>query len=508
MSVSLPQSPSLPPNQTNYLLFSDVHLGADLVQYARPWTVSRLREVLRIDRELAAMLAHYRAHRDPERPWKLIIAGDLIDFMGMSIAPHEELPLETPLSEEEQSHGLGSARDHAAHKMRAVAQRHDLVFRELAGFVADGHSLVLVRGNHDVEFYWETARHAFVQALLERAPATLIEAEPRAAFEARIEFRHWFYYVEGLLYVEHGHQYDPTCAYHHVLMPLSPRDPRRIAYTVSDILMRYVVRPTRGMSMSGHDAMRFTDYVKLVFRMGLRGALRLGLRFGHAIMAMCQVWRDHLSEAATELRGEHDRFMQQIAERVRVGSDKLSALAAAWARPVTGRLSAIVRIVFLDLLAAIAGSTLLILALLVSNAVPVAYIAPIAVALGGGIYAWMKTARVMIDQCNDLRRGAAHVAALLPTRFVVMGHTHKPLMEAISEGVTYVNLGGWAVDDLDAEPDAPAPCTHLVIRHVDGLPHAELRRWSEEGPSTLKSTSAPSQSGVHVLPQSPDEQVA
>jgi hypothetical protein len=271
--------------------------------------------------------------------------------------------------------------------------------------------------------------------------------------------------------------------------------------------MRYVVRPTRGMSMSGHDAMHFTDYVKLVFRMGLRGALRLGMRFGSAIMAMCQVWRDHLSEAATELRGEHDRFMGQIAERVRVSGDKLSALASAWARPVTGRLSAIVRIVFLDLLAAIAGSTVLIVALLLSNALPVAWVAPIAVGLGCGIYAWMKTARV-IDQCNDLRRGAAHVAALLPTRFVVMGHTHKPLMEAISDGVTYVNLGGWAVDDLDAEPDAPAPCTHLVIRHVDGLPHAELRRWSEEGPSTLKSTSDPSQSGVRALPQSPDEQVA
>ena len=44
--------------------------------------------------------------------------------------------------------------------MRAVAERHDLVFRKLAHFVADGHSLVLVRGNHDVEFYWDSAREA------------------------------------------------------------------------------------------------------------------------------------------------------------------------------------------------------------------------------------------------------------------------------------------------------------------------------------------------------------
>src|SRR6185436_7733957 len=141
-------SPSLPPAHTNYLLFSDVHLGADLVQHSRPWTISRLREVLRIDRELSAMLDHYRNHAEVDRPWTLIIAGDLVDFMGMSIAPREDHTLETPLTDEEHLHGLGSARDHAAQKMRAVAERHALVFEKLAQFVGDGHSLVLVRGNH------------------------------------------------------------------------------------------------------------------------------------------------------------------------------------------------------------------------------------------------------------------------------------------------------------------------------------------------------------------------
>src|SRR5690349_15069134 len=137
-TVSPPQS--VASRSANYLLFSDVHLGADLVQYARPWTVSRLREVLRLDRDLAAMLSHYRTHRDPQRPWTLIIAGDLIDFVGMSIAPAQDTPLETPMTVEEHTHGLGSAQDHAWQKMAAVAERHDLVFRELARFVADGHS--------------------------------------------------------------------------------------------------------------------------------------------------------------------------------------------------------------------------------------------------------------------------------------------------------------------------------------------------------------------------------
>ena len=84
---------------------------------------------------------------------------------------------------------------------------------------------MLIRGNHDVEFYWDSAREAFVDALIDRADDALPDAATRDAFRARIEFRHWFYYVENLLYVEHGHQYDETCSYSNVLVPLSPRDP-------------------------------------------------------------------------------------------------------------------------------------------------------------------------------------------------------------------------------------------------------------------------------------------
>ncbi|MFI5308755.1 MAG: metallophosphoesterase, partial [Polyangiales bacterium] len=312
--------PSLPPSQTNYLLFSDVHLGSDLVQHARPWTVSRLRQVLRLDRDLSAMLEHYREQADPARPWKLIIAGDLVDLMGMSIAPALGTELETPLTEEEHTHGLGTAHDHAVQKMRAVAERHDMVFRKLAQFVADGHSLVLIRGNHDVEFYWEPARAAFVQALVDRAPAPSDPATV-ASFEARIEFRHWFYYVEGLLYVEHGHQYDETCSYKHVLMPVSPGDPRRIAYSFSDILMRYVVRPTRGLGMADHDGKTMVHYVRMAFAMGLQGAFHLGHRFGRAVFAMMRAWREQVSAGAHELRAEHERHMRDVAARLRMSRE-------------------------------------------------------------------------------------------------------------------------------------------------------------------------------------------
>lgn len=511
-----------PESQPNYLFFSDVHLGADLVQHARPWTVGRLRRVLQIDRELSSMLDHYREQAEPGRPWKLVIAGDLVDFVGMSIAPATGQELETPLTDEERSHGLGSACDHAMHKMRACASRHDLVFRKLSDFVLAGHSVVLVRGNHDVDFYWETARSAFIQALVDRAGEALSDTSVREAFEARVEFRQWFYYVEDLLYVEHGHQYDETCAHSHWLAPMSPRDPRRIAYSFSDILMRYIVRPTPGLSTEGHDDKNLLDYLKLAFGFGIGGALRLGYRYGRAIAAMFAEWRDHVSERARGVRAEHERHMHEIGERFRVSAEKLRALYALSATPVNMRPFRILSTLFVDLAATAALSTLVLLGLFISGLVPLKILGPIALAVLAGLVIWHKSARVF-DPPSALKRGAAHIAKLFPARFVIMGHTHSPAMEKIDDGSTYVNLGGWAVDDLDvAEPAAgtegdaaphDAPCTHLVIRHVDGQPRAELRGWSSRTGVKLLHASdlnafADGDSGVRPRPEKPEERVA
>lgn len=521
MSKSQRPSPSVQNSQPNYLLFSDVHLGADLVQHARPWTVGRLRRVLQIDRELSSMLDHYREQADPDRPWKLVIAGDLVDFVGMSIAPVSGQELETPLTAEERTHGLGGARDHALYKMRAAANRHDLVFKKLADFVLAGHSLVLVRGNHDVDFYWETARSAFTQALVDRAMHALTDEETRRTFEARVEFRHWFYYVEDLLYVEHGHQYDETCSHAHWLSPLSPRDPSRIAYSFSDILMRYIVRPTPGLSTEGHDDKTILYYLRLAFSMGIGGAARLGYRYGRAIAAMFAQWREHASERAREVRAEHDRHMREIGERLRISTEKLGALYALGAKPVNTRPFAIMRTLFVDLAATAALSGVVLIALLISGLVPLEWLGAIAAAVMAGLVVWHRSSRVF-DPPSALKRGAERIAQLLPARFVVMGHTHAPTMEQTSNGSTYVNLGGWAVDDLDVQNEAAletvpddrrAPCTHLVIRHIDGKPQAELRRWdSRTGVSLLHaSVESASDSGVHARPEKlekPEEQVA
>jgi UDP-2,3-diacylglucosamine pyrophosphatase LpxH len=474
---------STPPEASNYLLFSDVHLGADLVQHTRPWTASRLLAAHRIDQQLGSMLDHYRVNREDNRPWRVVIAGDFIDLVGMSISAAPGVTWRTPLSEDDQTHGLGSAEDHAAFKMHAVADRHDLLFRKLAAFVQAGHSLVFVRGNHDVEMYWDAAQRAFLDALVSRASFSNDDSAAREQFEARIEFQHWFFYVRGFLYVEHGHQYDATCAYHHVLAPRSPRDPRRISYSFSDILLRYVVRPTRELAAEGHENESLFDYIKLAFSLGLNGCARLGYRFFSAVGRMVASWRDHLSEHAQQIKAEHDRQMQQIATVFRLSGEHLRAMTQLWAVPVTGRFFSIFRNVFLDGLAAGVGACAAFALLAVLHVLPWMWLPPVLIALFAGILVYSKLSRVL-EPHHALRLGAKRLAELMPARYVVMGHTHKPTMEALTPVTTYVNLGNWTNDTVDDQVSG-APCTHLVIRHGDGgRPQAWLCGW--DGQSGLR----------------------
>lgn len=483
---------SVPPDASNYLLFSDVHLGADLVQHARPWTASRLSQALGIDVELGSLLDHYREQCDPTRPWRLVIAGDFIDLVGMSISANHGATLSTPLSKDDLSHGLGSAEDHAAHKLRAVAVRHDLLFQKLAAFVEAGHSLVFVRGNHDVEMYWESAQRTFIEILLDRATLAASDALGRKLFESRIEFRHWFFYVRGFLYVEHGHQYDATCAYQNVLAPRSPRDPRRISYSFSDILVRYVVRPTRELSVDGHENNSIFDYLRLAFSLGLHGCAMLGYRFFSAVARMVVAWRDHLSAHAAKIRAEHEHHIEQHASHLRVSIENLRAITKLWPVPTTGRLYSIFRAVFLDGLAAAIISFVTIATLGLLGVLPWPWLPPTMLAVMLGIFVYMKSCRV-IEPHAALRRGAEKLAELMPARYIVMGHTHKPVMAHVAQGSAYVNLGHWS-DDLLADHAPPAPCTHLVIRHLPGgRAEASLCAWDVTlGPRVLQTDTPPS----------------
>jgi UDP-2,3-diacylglucosamine pyrophosphatase LpxH len=465
------------------LVFSDVHLGSDLNEHP----LASIRRSPTIDRDLVALLAHYRKTPPKGNRWRIVVAGDFIDFIGMAIRPRaDELSLAP--SEEEQEHGLGNAADHARVKVKRVAARHADVFHALASFVADGHALTFVHGNHDVELYWDEVKAEIKAQLWSAAKRTDVDA---AAFAERIGFNEWFFYDENLAYIEHGHQYDEFCATETFMAPLSPRDPRRIRRGFCDVLLRFVVRQTRGLREHGHDKMGLVDYVHIGTTLGLRGGIRLLVRFIYAVRELFRVRSEYFLEPARALREEHERRMGLLAEATRIGVDRLRALAALQVPPVTASISGILASVLLDRLAvALACSIALVVTALVAG-----------VRHGNFWYAgaciavaWLLAHRYLsrrrkVDPDELLVERAAHLSRLFPAAFVVMGHTHVPLRVPVSQATTYINVGSWAEEEEAGERASMrvlAARTHLVIDHGESGPTAQFLRWSpDEGPRSF-----------------------
>jgi UDP-2,3-diacylglucosamine pyrophosphatase LpxH len=457
----------------SYLVLSDVHLGSDLNDRG---TSPRRSDT--IDRDLARFLDHYAGVRPPAGRWRLVVAGDFIDFIGMSVEPGEGAPPDTALDAEEIENGLGGAEDHSQRKLQRVAERHADVFAALAGFVAAGNAVTMLSGNHDIDFHWGAVKADFRLLLLDharRSPGAIDED----AFLSRIDFEPWFFYRSGVVYIEHGHQYDPYCATDHVMTPVVPSDRRRTVRDFSSILLRHVVRRTPGMKEYGHDTMGLADYIGFAARLGLRGLVGLAARFARAVAALFRVKREHDSEAARAMRDEHDVKVVSRASGVASEVARLRALVGMQVAPITRTVRGIMASVLLDRLSLAFVSVLLVLVLLPmalwdarfglgAFAVPV-------VAFAGMTYL---SRQRKLDPAEEMATRAEALAALFPAPFVVMGHTHVPANVALPT-TRYINLGSWA----EEAPDGPehsyrAARTHLVIDVHEGTPRAELRAWS------------------------------
>lgn len=461
----------------DYLVLSDVHLGSDIVPHVRPWArTSWLNEEPAIDRQLEALLVHHRRALPRGRRLRLVIAGDFLELVGVS------LPAEgtrTPPTREERHHGLGSAPDHVVAKIETIARRHARAFRSLLELLREGHELVLVHGNHDVELHWRGARRAFVEAVVaQAAPAE------RDQLRARISFYPWFYLVPGLLYIEHGHHFDAMCSYGDPLLPTCPRDARRIRQVPFSILLRNVARPTRGLSSASYEHAGFGAYLHLLTRLGFKESLRIALRFAAAALRLVREWTVHVRGERLRRRHARRTIRARFAARARVTPQLLAALESAYAAPATSSLIMVLRSLYLDrvfallfALVAVFGCALSGLARFDTDVL--AYAIP---ALLGGTYAGRARDRGIHPRPRMLR-GAQTLADLFGVRWVIMGHTHDAEVHPLAGGAHYVNLGHWGEDDVPEErtsASSPRSGTYLYVRGdaADGY-EASLLRWSE-----------------------------
>ncbi len=466
------------PRERNILIISDLHLGEDLRPVSN--SVSYLRHLAKLERELGNFIDHYTHHRVDGRPWSLVVNGDMVDFMSVMILPEPAEPGSPDHDEEDRLYGLGYGERQSQKKLEQVIARHKSVFGKLATFVAAGNELVIVIGNHDVEFHYPSVQRTLMEWLCGLAIGAGVEESGKAEFAARIQFCPWFYYRPDLIYVEHGHQYDEYCSFDYLLHPVSPHKSGRggkksgIAISLAHTGMRYFANRLPQYDPRTAEHWSVLNYMRWGWAQGLRGAISVSYLYGLLVWRVVEAWYS-LREADGERRAVHQERLRGLSTHWHLTEEKLVALDALRRLPVTKRLYKLLSALFVD--------RVLLGVLALAGAAALAIELHGWWRLGGALGAVFGAALTnqflnhfrLTTSASRLRQAPELIRQLVSAPFIVFGHSHAPETVALDGGGVYFNTGTWASDDADNA------FTHVLITHTEetGVPHAELRQWRD-----------------------------
>ncbi len=217
-----------------FLVVSDLHLSEGR-NPKTGWIDPR--EDFLFDDDFADFLEFHTCSEEwADTEWTLVIAGDFVDFLQVT-----EMPQDRPDLVREGDYGLVAGPAESVWKIRRIMQGHPALFRALAKFCL-AHRIVLISGNHDAEFFYPEVRKELISGLRE------LRTPPRGnpGPGERLSFFPWFFF-DGNVYIELGHQYDPTNSFPSALAPIiKPADKipgessEKIFLPLGSIFVRYL----------------------------------------------------------------------------------------------------------------------------------------------------------------------------------------------------------------------------------------------------------------------------
>jgi len=191
----------------------------------------------------------------------LIINGDFIDFLRITYIPREDsqfiewqqileqIGIEKPIAEltssiskKELTYGLKTQDYKSVLRLHIAVRGHTEFFEALAQWLGIGHRIIIVKGNHDLEWYWQGVRNYLRLALARRLAAQLGTADIKDVLENRvlpnIRFIDDSLVIDEDIYIEHGHRYDK---YAHVVGPSTLNDDQELNIPFGSFFNRYLL---------------------------------------------------------------------------------------------------------------------------------------------------------------------------------------------------------------------------------------------------------------------------
>ena len=415
-----------------YLIISDLHL-TDVKDNADGWKAYKASRYM-IDRDVSTLIRTFMED-GKGAALTLVLNGDIFDFDLVNAIPDKPA---WPVYRSERHRGLEATAEKSAWKLKQILRDHEIFVSAIADFVDKGHRLIYVMGNHDREMHFIEVQDVLIQALKKYCPQDCKD---------RIRFEPWFFYEPGRLYVEHGQQYDFYSTFKYLLCPtVHCNDQEIIALPMGNLANRYL------MSRMGFFNPHATDFILNAFRYFThwlrhyafsRRSLVTNWLVG-SLVTMRKLWKYRYKMKRRP--PECEDALKDQAKRSGLDIDILRKLMAIGKRPITDRFFRVMREFWIDrvMIALFFIGATIALAL-----VPIPLWIKLMVPLSSFplvyfIYEKAVQGVSVFTVEKEIPRYAQRIAKILPVRLVILGHTHKPRVLPLDNGLTFVDTGTWA----------------------------------------------------------------
>ncbi len=403
------------------LVLSDVHLGVagrgDL----------DARDAARADRALASFLEAHRAGR----PQRLVVAGDLFELMRC--APPSDRP-------------WGEDPGPLCALLDAILDQHPRFVAALRAFLAAGHEVVLLRGNHDPEL---------------GAPGVVEHLRARLDAGERLRVEAYAYHEPGVLHVEHGHMVEPYGSWEHETGGF------QCPLALGTWLMRDLGNRLGPVNLI--EGERWGSLRQARWMLGLiplRVWLVLPWLFLRTLARLLAAW--WRSRSAPAFRppppGTPDGSSSQ----------ELPGLGRRWVRPGYTSLRCIAGALLLDVFAFVATLVLVPLLAWWGGAGAAALVAALGLLVAFGLGKLCVRYDILTVHAR-LKALTPAIAEDLGVPLLIFGHTHEPDVDA-GPRATFINTGSWLAD-ADDQPEQRAVFNRFTFLRLVRGGAPELLRW-------------------------------
>jgi UDP-2,3-diacylglucosamine pyrophosphatase LpxH len=262
------------------------------------------------------------------RRWRLIIAGDMMDFLQVTTLP-EPGEVDFEISEREKKFGLGTEEAKTVWKLKRVMNGHWRFFQSLANFLNKEHRVAIIPGNHDVEFVYEQVQTAFKSELSKY----LTDPPVAKNLGANVEFFPWFYYESGLIFVEHGHQYDALNSFDFFLCPFRTIHGKTVIDLPSgSFFVRYFFNRMEKIDPFADNIKPVTKYLcwalkHRLFSVGFIGIIRNYMLF---LLEALRKRKPLSDQEKNQLSQKQMELLKLEARRFGIAEDKLRSIKNLW----------------------------------------------------------------------------------------------------------------------------------------------------------------------------------